>query len=322
MLTPEHERQRVLVTSLAAHDRASGHRGDSSVLLGFDGSHAAMTAISVAAHLMPSRHGRVAHLWTAPDANSAMHRRLAHQAWNSDHLWTLVRREAAATAESVAARGVSLAQAAGWSAESVVHEVHAGKGFALAELAERLRPAVVVVGSRGLGTFRGLFGSVSGVTVNHSAVPVLVVPPLLAEERAAAMTGPVMVAHDGSVASDRARAVAAEVFPDRLQLIFHVETPPIAAAPRARAAKTTTEILGRIGEMDVPPETMRLDTEELGPRAVADALAEEAAARGAGVIVVGSRRRPRRRELLLGSNARAVIRHGHRAVLVVPPRTG
>jgi nucleotide-binding universal stress UspA family protein len=248
-----------------------------------------------------------------------MHRRLARRAWNSDHLWMLVRREAAATAEIVTARGVTLAQASGWTAEPIVHEVYAGEGFALTELAGELLPAAIVVGSRGLSRFQALSGSVSSITVNHSPVPVLVVPPLLAEERAAALAGPVMVAHDGSVAADRARAVAAALFPDRLQLISHVETPAIFSAPDPRVADTTPVALGRIGEMGLPPATIRLNTQEFGPRAVADALAEEAAARGVGVIVVGSRRRSMLRELLLGSNARAVLRHGHRTVLVVPP---
>jgi len=61
----------------------------------------------------------------------------------------------------------------------------AHEGFDLVTLAEELRPTAIVVGSRGLGGVRGLLGSVSEVVVNRSSVPVLVVPPLLAEERAA-----------------------------------------------------------------------------------------------------------------------------------------
>ncbi|GAA4763445.1 universal stress protein [Actinomycetospora chibensis] len=305
---------------VATRDRVLGRRGDGSVLLGFDGSHAAMTAVSIAAELMPLRHARVAHLWTAPGADSTMHRRLARRAWNGDHLWRLVRREAASTANSVAARGVTLAEAAGWTAEPFVHEVHGGEGLALAELAERFRPAVVVVGSRGAWGLPGLFSSVSRTTVNYSSTPVLVVPPLLAEERAAAVGGAVMIAHDGSPAADRARVVAADLFRDRLQLVRYVGTPAIFGGPSPRVA-IEPEVAGRNSEEGLPPETVKLATEEFGPRSVADTLAEEAAAQGVGVIVVASRRRSTLRERLLGSNARALLRHGHRAVLVVPPDT-
>ncbi|HEX6533949.1 MAG TPA: universal stress protein, partial [Gemmatimonadaceae bacterium] len=55
-------------------------------------------------------------------------------------------------------------------------------------------------------------------------------------------------------------------------------------------------------------------------RAVADALAESAAAEGAAVIVVGSRGRSAQLEMLLGSVAMAVLHRAHRPVLVVPSR--
>jgi nucleotide-binding universal stress UspA family protein len=53
-------------------------------------------------------------------------------------------------------------------------------------------------------------------------------------------------------------------------------------------------------------------------RAVAAALADYAAERGAAVIVVGSRGRSASRELLLGSVAKALLHHARRPVLVVP----
>ena len=273
------------------------------LLVGYDGSRAATTAISLAAHLLPPGPARVVHLWSSPDRGSALHRRLAHRARTDEHLDTLVAREVAEAAKNVAASGVVLAEAAGWTAEPLVRGVYGGEGLELARLAEQVGAAVVVVGSRGLGGLRGLLGSVSDLTVNHSPVPVLVVPPLLAEERAATVSGPVLIAHDGSTGAERARHTASELLPGRDHVIARVEHP-----------------LDQRDEDGLPAGAVTLHAEGFGPRATAEALAGEAAARGAGVIVVGSRGRSMIREALLGSVARAVLHHAHRPVLVVPSR--
>ncbi|WP_345412677.1 universal stress protein [Actinomycetospora chlora] len=276
--------------------------GDGFLLVGFDGSPDAAHAITVAAHLLPGRPVRVAHIWTSLDPGSVLYRRLAHRASTREHLERLARHEAAAAADGVVAHGVALARAAGWTAEPVVRGEHTDEGVDLAALAAELRPRAVVVGSRGLGGVRGLLGSVSEVVAHRSSVPVLVVPPLLADERAAATSGPAVVGHDGTAAAAHAHAVAAGLFAPRAVVPVHVEGP--------------------MGEGDadgVPPDAPRLRADGFGPAAVAEAIAREAAARRAGVIVVGSRQRSLLREVVLGSHARAVLHDGHRPVLVVPP---
>ena len=300
------------MTGIPAGDR------DGPLLVGYDGSHGAATAIALAANLMPDRHAQVAHLWSPPDGGSALHRRLAHRAWTAEHLDTLVEREAAAAAKGVAASGVALAQAAGWSAEPLVRGVYGGEGHELARLAAQDGTAVVVVGSRGLGGVRGLLGSVSDLTVNRSPVPVLVVPPLLAEERAATVFGPVLIAHDGSDGAERARHTATELLPGRSHVIARVESPLDLRSLGVRGAGAAPVASDRSKQDGSPSGTVTLHADAFGPRAVADALAEEAAARGAGVVVVGSRGRSMIREALLGSVARAVLHHAHRPVLVVP----
>lgn len=275
------------------------------LLVGFDGSPDAAAAIATGAHLVPDRPVRVVHIWTPPAAGSAIHRRLAQRAWTTEHLERLGREEAAASASRVAADGVALARAAGWVAEPLVRGERVDEGSDLAALAEELRPAAVVLGSRGLGGVRGLLGSVSEIVVHRSAVPVLVVPPLLADERAAASSGPALVAHDGSADAAHAHAVATDLLAARPVVPAYVE-PPMADGA---------------GE-GVPGDAVRLRPEGFGPAAVADALAREAAATRAGLIVIGSRRRSLLREVVLGSHVRAVLAHGHRPVLVVPPAPG
>jgi len=280
------------------------------LLVGFDGSEGAVTAIAVAGRLLPGRHARVVHLWTAPDRGSALHRRLAPRARSDQHLDELVQDETAAAARDVAAAGVALAGAAGWTAEPVVRGVYGGEALELARLAEG--SAAVVLGSRGLGGLRGLLGSVSDLTVRQSPAPVLVVPPMLAEERAATLAGPVLVAHDGSAGAERARLAAEELLPGRRAVIVRVE-PPLDL----RAAGSEEPGDGPA----VPPGATVVRADGFGARAVADALASEAAAMGAAAIVVGSRGRSVIRETLLGSVARSVLHHAHRPVLVVPSPT-
>lgn len=296
-------------------DSAGGSTG--FLLVGFDGSHGAATAIAVAGHLLPGRHARVANLWSPPDRGSHLHRRLAVRAWTNDHLDSLVEIEAAAAARSVAAGGVTLARAAGWSADPLVRRFNVEAGFELTHLAGELGPAAIVLGSRGLGRIQGLLGSVSDLTVNCSPVPVLVVPPLLNEERAATVRGPAMVAHDGSAGAERARVAAGELFPERKHIITHVESPVISWSPRSAEDDPQPQSDDRT-EPGLPLETTKVLAHGWGPRAVADTLAKEAATHRAGVIVVGSRGRSILREVLLGSHAKAVLHHGHRPVLVVP----
>jgi nucleotide-binding universal stress UspA family protein len=176
------------------------------VLAGYDGSPDAENAIEIGARLLPDAAVHVVHLWAPPFASAELCRRLVRDATSVDELTRLLEREGAAETERVAAGGVALARAAGWRAEPLARRSHGGEGLELARLAEELRPAAVVVGSRGLSGARAVLGSVSDMVVHYSPVPVVVVPhPLLAEERQAAAAGPVVVGHDGSDGARDAR---------------------------------------------------------------------------------------------------------------------
>jgi nucleotide-binding universal stress UspA family protein len=276
------------------------------VIAGYDGSPSAVNAIEIAAQLIPAASATVVHLSTPPFTSPEVQQRLARQAGDLEQLVALLEHEGHAGAERLAANGVTLARAAGWHAEPLVQRSYGGDGYQFASLAEQHAAGLIVLGARGLGGVQAVLGSVSDLVVHVSSVPVLVIPcPLTTRERAAAASGPVLVASDGSPGAERAAAVSAALFPDRELLRVTVEGP------------------GESDSGDTPDKgSIRLpNTGRPGSaRAIAATLAEYAADRGAAVIVVGSRGRSASRELLLGSVAKAVLHHAHRPVLVVPAK--
>ncbi|GIF23368.1 nucleotide-binding universal stress UspA family protein/effector-binding domain-containing protein [Actinoplanes tereljensis] len=275
------------------------------VIVGYDGSVAAGAAIEVAAALVPQAHARIAYLWVPPFADETLRRRLWHGTRRVDDFVAAVEREGAAESMRVATMGVALARAAGWEAEPLVERGYGGEGMQLAELAEKLEPDLLVLGSRGLGGAHALLGSVSDMAVHYAPRPVLVVPhPLLLNERASLTAGPVLVGWDGSPGAQRALAVAEELFGRRRLVLAAVhDGAPEQPAPEGYEALTAEELAGHPSG-----------------RAVADALARLATEHKAAAVVVGSRGRSAIREILLGSVAMATLHHTARPVLVVPHR--
>jgi nucleotide-binding universal stress UspA family protein len=78
-------------------------------------------------------------------------------------------------AEEKAAQGVSLAQAAGFSAEA--RTAHGKTWRTICEVAHEIDAAVIVLGARGLSRVGSvLLGSVSSAVAVHAKRPVLIVP--------------------------------------------------------------------------------------------------------------------------------------------------
>jgi nucleotide-binding universal stress UspA family protein len=274
------------------------------LLLGFDGSPAAVAAVGVGATLFPGAHAWICHLWTPPFASEAMRRRLWTGIRNVNYFIEAIEREGEREAQRLVAIGVTLAGAAGWNAEPVIQRCYGGEGLELPRLSERLDPDVVVLGSRGLGGARAVLGSVSDMVVHYTPRPVVVVPhPLLSAEYAALPGGPVLVGWDGSPSAQTAFAAAERLFPTR-------DLVPVLVSD------------GVPDSVDAPPPA-RLRRVDAGGgssgRAVADALASTARTEGAALLVVGSRGRSSVKEILLGSVAMATLHHAYRSVMVVPP---
>lgn len=152
-------------------------RASHPALLCFDGSDDAAKAIAEAGAVLSSRHVVVLAVWepcatwepydpatilTAPVS------KLASRALELDET-------AEAVAEEKAEEGVSLAVAAGFTAQG---RTAAGKPWrAICDVAEEIDASTIVVGARGLSRMQAaLLGSVSSTVAVHAKRPVLIVP--------------------------------------------------------------------------------------------------------------------------------------------------
>jgi nucleotide-binding universal stress UspA family protein len=187
--------------------------------------------------------------------------------------------------------------------------------------------ALLVVGARGLGGFRGLLlGSVSQHCVHHASVPVAVVR----QVPTAAEPGRVVVGFDGSSSSSAAlRWAAAHVSGTGAELqVLHAWHPPYVGAEPWLLAPFDADEIRRTAEKLLEEAIGSLDVHPLDPPPVpvvveggaARVLVEAAA--GASLVVVGARGLGGFAGLLLGSVSDQVVRHAPCPVVVLPAGAG
>lgn len=289
------------------------------VLVGFDGTPPAVAAIEVGAALLGHARATVVHLWTPPFASKPLRLRLRERAATMDELMDSLEREGTAEAERLVRTGRILAEAAGWTATTLITRSFGGDGFRFAALAGQHHADVVVLGTRGLTGASAMSDSFADLVVHHSPVPVLVVPhPLLIDDRERAESGPVVVGWDGSPDAARALRHAATLLPGRELVTVSVgdtraPTDPVEATGLDPVA--AAERLGRTARHLTVAEPT---TVARPARGAARELILAAHDERAGLLVVGSRGRSVWREALLGSTALAVLHHAHLPVLIVP----
>jgi nucleotide-binding universal stress UspA family protein len=206
---------------------------------------------------------------------------------------------------------------------------------AIVDAAAGLGADLIVVGSRGRGPWRTmLLGSVSAEVVDRARIAVLVAR--------TATLGRAILAHDGSTGAAAAEEVVAHwpildrVPIEVLSVLGSRESPPsppmtilqpihdqalelygrAMAATRGRHEQVAREASQRLTREG---REATWDVREGDP---AKAIVDEAQARGADLIVMGTRGLTGLDRMVLGSVARNVLTHAHCSVLVVHAQSG
>lgn len=201
-------------------------------------------------------------------------------------------------------------------------DLEVARGTAVNALLYRADAAsMIVVGSRGLGGFRGLLlGSVSRQLTEHAHVPVTIV-------RGAADTldptpQRILVGHDGSGHAARALrfAMGLAVGCDATLTVVYATGPDVALAAEdveryigpAAVRETVEGWCEPLRDAGMPYDIEILDGD------ARTALLHAADDRNADLIVVGSRGHGPVAKLLLGSVTTSIVQHSEIPVMVVP----
>jgi len=150
-----------------------------AILVAFDGSDTAQSAVEAAARLFPQHRLVVTSVWepglaVAMATNTDM-TGIGFVAPTPEEMATMDRAQRD-HATDAAETGARLARELGANAEAYPIADEAKVGETLAALADQLDAEAIVVGSRGLGAFKaGLFGSTSRDLLGQTRRPVLVV---------------------------------------------------------------------------------------------------------------------------------------------------
>jgi nucleotide-binding universal stress UspA family protein len=293
-----------------------------AVLICYDDSDEARRAIDVAAALLVPTAAVV--LDVAPPLTPAEHVATIASVVPGTHAFHDLNE---ADALQRARAGAERALRAGFRAQAR-GEVAEPVWDAIAEVADELDAAVIVIGSRSLSGLReAAQGSVSHAVVEHARRPVLIVP--APRRTAAACEGerPSLICYDGSEAAARAIEAAGALLRPRQAVVLGVAPMRVAAgySPMPSEAPWVDDVdvaahsradagaeLARRAGFDATSQVVSAESTWRGVTGVADDL-------DASVIVLGSRGRTGLREAVEGSVSHDVAAHAHRPVLVVPP---
>ena len=305
------------------------------LLIAYDGSDSATSAIRTAAGLLPGAEAIVLHVYDQPPGPERVYRLGAIPSEPLKKSLEELARDAAEAATAVAEQGRALAADAGLSADSAVAPSRGAEWREILAEATRREADLIVCGTRGQGALgRAVLGSVSSSLVHEADRPVLIVP---AGEHD--VSGPVVLGYDGSEDARNAVASVARLLPGREAKVVHAWTWPVTdsifetglhAAPVVRGAgvveplkEAGKETAARIAEegqdlaaqhgLDAASE-VRESTEGTWR-----ALVATAADVGAAVVVVGSRGLGGVKSALLGSVSTALAHRAERPTMIVRP---
>ncbi|HEX6027327.1 MAG TPA: universal stress protein [Solirubrobacter sp.] len=305
------------------------------VLIAYDGSPSAATALRVAAGLFRDARATVATVPPDPVVRVARDTSLlAMSPAGVEEMIAALGAEARRQADETAQEAVEQARALGLDAEAATIEPTGPPWYALLESAHRLGADVIVCGTRGRGAFaRALLGSTASTLLHQTDVPLLIVP-----DGGGSLDGPVVIAYDGSDGARKAIETAGRLFAGRAAVVVHAWEPlfhrglvaPAVAAGRIgegfelvadlhsaladKAAATTQEGVdaARAAGLDASGDVV-----EAGD-GIWRAVATAARAHGASVLAMGTRGLGAARSVFLGSVSSSLVHNAELPVLVVP----
>jgi nucleotide-binding universal stress UspA family protein len=306
------------------------------LVIAYDGSPSATTAVRVAARLFGGARTSIATVPSEPTvrAGTAVPMLPGSAPATVQQVIDEMTAEARREADEIAEEAVEQARTLGLDADAVSVSASPPAWSSLLETAHRLEADVLVCGTRGRGAFaRALLGSTSSSLLHRTDIPLLVVP-----DGGGALDGPVVAAYDGSEGATRAIEAVGRLLSGRATVVVHGWAPMFHRTLTARAlasgpvddlrqivaelheafaegAAATTErgvAAARAAGLDAVGDTVEAD--DGAWRAVAAA----ARSHGASVIAVGTRGLGAARSVLLGSVSSGLVQNAELPVLVVP----
>ncbi|MFO8075004.1 MAG: universal stress protein [Egibacteraceae bacterium] len=289
-----------------------------SLLIGIDGSDGSRVALRWAAAVSDALMLRLRVLWVWEYPASAVVALGGVDLPDPD---------AADTAVAEQLKGILVEELGEEGARRVTAKVARGPAASTLLRAAETTPKMIVVGSRGLGGFKGLLlGSVGRQLAEHAPCPVTVVPRTTPVDPVSLET--IVVGVDGSAHAARAmlcatdfagRAGAEVVVAHAVDTVEPLDpgahVPEVDPRPELDArTELVEEWATPLRQLGVP---YRVRVVEGDPRATLLEVAEE---EGADAVVVGSRGRGPVRKLLLGSVAASVAQYSPVPVTIVPRR--
>jgi nucleotide-binding universal stress UspA family protein len=310
--------------------------GAVQLLIAYDGSPSAATAVGAAAALFPGARASVATVPADPATSAGATAHGLPSMWPAAFSEVIdeLREEAQREADESAGRAAGQARALGLEADPVPLPPSTPAWAALLDAAHGIGADALVCGMRGRGAFaRALLGSTSASLLHNTDLPLLVVP-----DGGGALEGPVVAAYDGSGGARHAIEAVGRLMGGRATVVVHGWEPAFHRSLTARAL--TAGAVDRLGEMTVRlhealSEQAAATTADgvtaaraAGLDAVGDtveseegpwrAVAAAARAHRAAVIALGSRGLGAAQSVLLGSVSSSLVRNAELPVLVVP----
>jgi nucleotide-binding universal stress UspA family protein len=163
----------ILIVPAGEHDLSG------PIVIGYDGSEDARSAIATVSRLLPGRETVLVHVWNWPVTDSMLEHALLPAAMVRDaSTGEALKGVAEEAARRIAEEGREVAQRNGMAARVELREATEGTWRVLSSTAADLGAAVLVAGSRGLGGLQSaLLGSVSSALAHHAERPTMIVRP-------------------------------------------------------------------------------------------------------------------------------------------------